>query len=142
MAITTDIIVGFPDETGEDFKDTMDIVRDVEYDNIFSFNYSPRPETLASKYDEQVLDGLKKERLFLLQGLQKEITLKKNKTMIGNIEDILVEGTSKMDTSELKGRTRCNRVVNLHGSSDLIGKIMPVKIEKACSNSLKGFVAA
>lgn len=139
-AITTDIIVGFPDETDEDFNDTMDLIRDVEYDNIFSFNYSPRPETLASKYDEQVPDAVKKERLSFLQAFQRGITFEKNKAMTGKVLDILVEGTSKMNSNELTGRTSCNRVVNFLSGGDLIGKIISVKIEQAFANSLKGSV--
>ena len=141
ISVTTDIIVGFPGETDRDFEDTMDIIKRVEYDGIFSFNYSPRPETEASRYDGQVSDTVRRERLAFLQAFQKEVTLRKNKAMTGQVKEVLVEGKSKAGHSdELTGRTGCNRIVNFCGRRDLIGRVMPVRIEDGYSNSLKGSV--
>ncbi|MBI5682968.1 MAG: tRNA (N6-isopentenyl adenosine(37)-C2)-methylthiotransferase MiaB [Deltaproteobacteria bacterium] len=141
IAITTDIIVGFPGEAERDFDDTMDVIRTVEYDNIFSFNYSPRTGTEAAGYDEQVTDEIKAKRLSILQGIQKEITFKKNKAIVGKVVEVLADGTSKKDSmNEITGRTRCGRVVNFSGTIDLIGKVLSVRIITGHFNSLKGII--
>lgn len=138
IAITTDCIVGFPGETEEDFYDTISLLRLVEFDNIFSFKFSPRPLTEASRMEGQISDSVKRERLSMLQGLQREITIKKNKALEGMTVKVLVEDVSKKNPAELTGRTSCNRVVNFPGDSRLLGRLAEVKIEKAFANSLRG----
>lgn len=140
IGITSDIIVGFPGEREEDFKDTLDLLETVEFDNIFSFKYSPRPQTLAASFKDQIPDHVKGERLRLVQDMQKIITLRKNQAMVGRVEEVLVEGRSKGGPDELTGRTSCNRIVNLPGGKDLIGRLVSVKIERAYLNSMRGRV--
>ncbi len=138
MSITTDIIVGFPGETEDDFKETMEVVRTVRFDGIFSFKYSPRPMTLASTFKDQVPEDIKQRRLEELQRLQKDITAEKNRSLVGRTMEVLVEGRSKQDASELTGRTTCNRIVNFPGSPELVGKMVGVFITHGYSNSLRG----
>ncbi len=138
IALTTDLIVGFPGETEADFKATLEAVQKIEYDNFFSFKYSPRPFTKAATFPNKVPPDVAQKRLEILQGLQKEITRRKNMDKIGTIQEVLVEGISKKDKDEITGRTPCNRIVNFPGSRDLIGKIVKVKITEAYQNSLRG----
>ena len=138
MSISTDIIVGFPGETEEDFEKTMKVVKEVEFDSIFSFKYSPRPGTEAATYKDQLPDDVKQRRLEVLQALQKEITLKKNRLLVGKTMKVLVEGESKLDKTELTGRTTCNRVVNFPGDKGLTGSMVDVTITDAYANSLRG----
>lgn len=138
IGITSDIIVGFPGEREEDFKDTLDLLETVEFDNIFSFKYSPRPQTLAASFKDQIPDHIKGERLSIVQDMQKVITLRKNQAMVGRVEEVLVEGRSKGNPDELTGRTSCNKIVNLPGGKDLIGSLVSVKIDKVYLNSLRG----
>ena len=142
MAITTDVIVGFPGESDDDFEDTLSLVREVEYDGMFSFKYSPRPETEAAGYPDQVPDETRQERLERLQSIQKDITLKKNTAMVGRTVKVLAEGPSKADASELTGRTSCNRVVNFPGDAALKGSMVDVLITEAYANSLRGICRA
>ena len=138
MSISTDIIVGFPGETEEDFEKTMKVVKEVEFDSIFSFKYSPRPGTEAATYKDQLPDEVKQRRLEVLQAVQKEITLKKNRLLVGKTMKVLVEGESKLDKTELTGRTTCNRVVNFPGDKGLTGSMVDVTITDAYANSLRG----
>jgi len=144
MALTTDIIVGFPGESSADFEATMNLIKEVRYDNIFSFKYSPRPGTLAAGYEDQVSDGEKKARLSALQALQKGITMELGRDLIGKKTQVLVEGASKLKSDELTGRTTSNRVVNFSVSSDhdrkniRPGELIDVLIVEAYQNSLRG----
>lgn len=138
MAITTDIIVGFPGETEEDFNDTMKLLEEVEFDGTFSFKYSPRPGTSAAEYNDIVSEEISSRRLIELQGFQREITVKKNQGRVGEIEEVLVEGNSKNDLSWVSGRTSHNRIVNFPGMIDLRGKLVTVKITEGFQNSLRG----
>lgn len=138
IALSTDIIVGFPGETETDFDFTMDVVRRVEYSNIFSFKYSPRPYTAALKLEDNVPEPVKAKRLQRLQELQKEIQTKLNSAMVGSIQEVLVESHSRKGTDSLSGRTTCNRVVNFIGEEEKIGKLQWIKIESATANSLHG----
>lgn len=138
VSITSDVIVGFPGEEDSDFQETLDLVKKIEFDNIFSFKYSDRPYTKASSFKDKVPAAIKDRRLSILQGAQKEITLRKNKKLEDHTEEVLVEGRSKKNGFELTGRTRSNRVVNFTGNYDLVGKLAKVKIEKAYVNSLRG----
>ncbi len=145
ISLTTDIIVGFPGESEEDFRMTMDAIEDVGYDNIFSFVYSQRPGTVAAELEESLSDSEKKERLYELQKLQKEITASKQSALVGKIVEVLVEGESKASKQELSGRTECNKVVNFSlddtGTFDkdnIVGSIIQLKITDAFTNSLRG----
>lgn len=142
MAVTTDVIVGFPGETDEDFEATMELVKTVRFDNIFSFMYSPRPKTLASGYDGQIDAGMRSRRLRILQETQREITAAKNRELIGKRVEILIEGESKAGPEDLMGRTGCNRIVNFsRPAGDLRpGGLMDVVITDAFANSLRGTV--
>lgn len=139
MSVTTDIIVGFPGEADEDFADTMDLIKTVRFDNIFSFMYSARPNTAAAEFSGQLPLALKSGRLKLLQETQREITAEKNRSLIGQTLPVLIEGASKADSFEFSGRTQCNRIVNFparHAKG--IGSLINVSITDAYPNSLRG----
>ena len=141
VALSTDIIVGFPGETDVEFANTLEMLRQVEYDEIFSFMYSPRTQTVSAKiYDDDVVDEIKKNRLQEVLRLQKEISLKKNRQGIGNVEEVLVDGRSRLKNGQVMGRTRTNRIVNLTGEETLVGSLLPVRIIGATANSLIGEV--
>jgi tRNA-2-methylthio-N6-dimethylallyladenosine synthase len=137
IAITTDIIVGFPGESDDDFNMTLDLLKKIEFDSLFSFKYSDRKGTLAEKMDQKVDEKIKSERLYTLQKLQKSITLKKNRALIGREMDILVEGASKKG-DQLTGRTGTNKIVNINSDFSIIGNIIKVIITGASMNSLRG----
>jgi tRNA-2-methylthio-N6-dimethylallyladenosine synthase len=139
VVLSTDIIVGFPEETDDEFADTLEMLKQVEYDEIFSFVYSPRPQTVSAKiYDDNVNGEIKKARLKEVQNLQREISLRKNRERIGNVEEILVDGKSRLKNGQIMGRTRSNRIVNLTGEETLIGCLLPARIVGATANSLLG----
>jgi tRNA-2-methylthio-N6-dimethylallyladenosine synthase len=138
IAISTDIIVGFPGETEEDFNGTMKLLREVEFDSIFSFKFSPRPGTPASEFIDTVPDDIVSRRLTELQEFQREITLKKNLSRVGEIEEVLVEGESKNDPNWISGRTTHNRIVNFPGPRNFKGKLVRVRITEGFQNSLRG----
>jgi tRNA-2-methylthio-N6-dimethylallyladenosine synthase len=138
IAITADVIVGFPGEEEEDFGETLDLMKKVQFDDLFSSKYSPRRGTRASQFEDQVEEKVKQDRLSILQRIQKEITLQKNQTLEGGMEEVLVEGRSKQSDRDVTGRTRSNKVVNFKGDLDLIGEFIPVKIVKAYAHSLRG----
>ncbi len=140
IAISTDVMVGFPGEREEDFADTLDLLEKVRFEAIFSFKYSPRPPTLASKFSGEIPEEEKSRRLRLLQAIQKQITLEKNQGIVGKEEEILVEGQSKRAPDWLTGRTRTNRIVNFPGEENLAGQLVPVEITEAYQNSLKAEV--
>lgn len=138
IGLTTDIIIGFPEEKEEDFQLTKRLLQDIKYDTIFLFKYSPRPETKAALFKETVSAEKKQERFDDLLSIQKEITLSKNKSLEGKIEEILVEGESKKNKNKLTGRTKTNKIVNFYGSKDLIGKTINIYIKKGGLYSLEG----
>jgi tRNA-2-methylthio-N6-dimethylallyladenosine synthase len=139
VALSTDIIVGFPGETDADFEQTVELLEQLEYDEIFSFTYSPRPQTVSAKvYADDVPPDIKKERLSRVQTLQQGISLAKNRRRIGEVEEILVEGRSKLKSGQVMGRTRGNRIVNLAGDEKLIGRLVRARIVGATANSLLG----
>jgi tRNA-2-methylthio-N6-dimethylallyladenosine synthase len=140
IAITADCIVGFPGESEEDFEMTMDLVRDIRFDGLFSFVYSPRKFTVAATLPDVVEKEAAHERLAHLQKYQKSVTLDSNKEMEGKIAEVLVENRSKNSHEEVTGRTRTNKIVNFQGSSDMIGSLVEVEIVKGYANSLKGEV--
>lgn len=136
MAITSDLIVGFPQETEEDFQKTLDLIEKVQFDNIYSFKYSDRKGTLAEKMQEKLGEDEKSRRLALLQDLQRGITLKKNRKLEGKIVEILVEGESKKGI-QLTGKTRTNKSVNFICNYDKIGHLVDVSIKHSFVNSLQ-----
>ena len=140
ISLTTDIIVGFPGEGDNDFNDTVKLLNEVEFDNFFSFKYSPRPMTKAASFAEQVDEDVKSARLQTVQKLQSGITLAKNKRLAGESLDVLVEGKAKTGDALLTGRTSCNRVVNFPGAEEWSGETVQVTIQEGFLNSLKGVV--
>ncbi len=138
ITITSDMIVGFPGEEEEDFEQTLQLMRDIRFDNLFSFQYSKREGTAALAFDGHVPEKIKAERLKILQALQEEHTLEKNRALIGRTLEALVEGTSRKTGDDMQGRTRSHRIVNFEGSPDLVGKMVRVSIVDAYMHSLKG----
>ena len=139
VALSTDIIVGFPGESEEEFEGSLEILQEVEYDDIYAFNYSPRPHTSANKmYADDVAKDVKKERLDRILKVQGMISRRKNEERVGKIEEVLVEGPAKLGRSQMMGRTRTNRIVNFVGPEELSGKLTGVRIAAAGANSLIG----
>jgi tRNA-2-methylthio-N6-dimethylallyladenosine synthase len=139
IALSTDVIVGFPGETEREFEETLELLTRLEYDEIFSFTYSPRPQTVSAKlYNDDIPAQVKKERLTAVQSLQRGISLRKNRERIGERVRILVEGTSRLKNGQIMGRTRGNRIVNAKGTQDLLGTFQEVRISSATANSLIG----
>ena len=142
IAISADVIVGFPGEGEEDFHQTLDLIERVRFDDLFSFKYSPRKGTQAAQFEGSVKEEIKQGRLTLLQMIQREITLQKNQAYEGRTEEVLVEGRSKQSEQDLTGRTRTNKIVNFKGDSNLIGQLISVKITKGYAHSLRGEILA
>ena len=140
IAITTDIIVGFPGETEEDFEETLDLVKKVKYDSAFTFLYSIREGTYAASMKNQVPDNIKHERFERLLDTLYPIFYEKNVKYKDKIVDVLVEDVSKNDESVLSGRTRTGKLVHFKGDKDLIGEIIDVKIDKVKSFTLEGYI--
>jgi tRNA-2-methylthio-N6-dimethylallyladenosine synthase len=141
VALSTDIIVGFPGESDDDFEGTLELLGQVEYDEIYSFMYSPRTQTVSAKlYNDAVPEEKKKERLKYVQNVQREISLRKNKQKIGRIEEVLIDGHSRIE-AQVMGRTRTNRIVNIVGRGNLIGEMLNARIIAATANSLIGELA-
>lgn len=138
MAITTDIIVGFPGETDNDFDRTIKAITDIEYDGLFSFKYSKRPDTKALELPGHVDEKIKSQRLSTVLELQESITHKKNKSLEGELLEVLVEGPSETDPDKLTGRTGTNKIVNFRGDKNDIGKLIRIKIMEAKLHSLYG----
>jgi len=138
IAITSDIIVGFPGESDEDFDLTMRLINAARFDNIFSFMYSTRPGTLAAGFTGQIDLPVKAARLSAVQERQKEITAERSQELVGTVKSVLVEGPSKADPGEMTGRTSCNRVVNFPAEAATTGAIVDVLITQAYPNSLRG----
>lgn len=137
IAITSDVMVGFPGETEEEFHRTLDLIRQVRFDSLFSFNYSDRRGTAAEKMAGKIDDMTKASRLNTLQTIQKGITIEKNKELEGKDVDILVEGGSKRE-HQLSGRTVSHKIVNFIGNDNMIGTLLKVKIKRSFFNSLWG----
>lgn len=127
-SITTDFIVGFPGETEAQFQRTLDAVQEIQYDQCYMFSYSPRDNTRAAKFEEQIPEEIKKERLHRLIQAANKIVEEKNKALEGTAQEVLVEGPSKKNPARLSGRTRTNRVVVLDGPSDWIGTLQKLRI--------------
>jgi tRNA-2-methylthio-N6-dimethylallyladenosine synthase len=141
VAVSSDMIVGFPGETEEDFQLSLRLLEEVRFDGLFSFKYSDRPQTGARLLDGKVEEAIKLERLQRLQALQEDITSEKNEAQVGQISLVLVEGPSQIGGSQLSGRTPQNRVVNFKGSPQLLGEEIPIMITVAHAHSLEGVVS-
>ena len=141
VALTTDIIVGFPNETEEQFEETLSLYREVGFDSAYTFIYSPREGTPAAKMTDNVPMEVKKERLHRLNELVNAFALEKNKKLEGKMVEVLVEGESKKNPDVLTGHTRSNKVVHFRGSKSLIGKLVHVRIVTAKTWTLLGELA-
>ena len=140
ILFSTDIIVGFPGETEEDFENTLDVVRKMNYEQIFMFIYSRRVGTVANKMENQIPEEIKHERFERLKKLYDENVSKNNEKFIGKVEKILVDGESKNNENMFTGRNDANKVIIFEGSKDLIGKMINVKITEEHKWYLKGEV--
>jgi len=140
ICIASDFIVGFPGESDADFENTMKLVDDIGFDGSFSFMYSPRPGTPAASLPGQIPLHVKKERLARLQARLNELAGSVSLDMLGTVQNVLIEGSSKKDSSKLAGRTSNNRVVNFAGPSRLHGHMVDVRITEALPHSLRGEV--
>ena len=140
ILFSTDIIVGFPGETEEDFENTLDVVRKMNYEQIFMFIYSRRVGTVADKMENQIPEEIKHKRFERLKKLYDDNVSKNNEKFIGKVEKILVDGESKNNENMLTGRNDANKVIIFEGSKDLIGKMINVKITEEHKWYLKGEV--
>jgi tRNA-2-methylthio-N6-dimethylallyladenosine synthase len=139
ISFSSDFIIGFPGETDRDFEDTMNLIHDIGFDMSFSFIYSARPGTPAADLPDDVPMEVKKQRLAILQQRITQNVQDISRKMVGSTQRILVDGFSKKDPGQLKGRTENNRVVNFRSDdTDLIGKFVDITIDQAYSNSLLG----
>jgi tRNA-2-methylthio-N6-dimethylallyladenosine synthase len=137
LAITTDLIVGFPGETDEDFTETLSLVEEAEFDGAYTFVFSPRYETEAASLPDQVPEGVKRERIERLIELVQKTASDRNARRIGAVEQVLVEGQSRTDSTLLRGRTRRNTTVNFAGPARA-GELVQVRVEDATSTTLRG----
>jgi tRNA-2-methylthio-N6-dimethylallyladenosine synthase len=139
VALSTDMIVGFPGETETDFEETLALVRAARFHSMYSFKYSPRPRTLAGKrMIDDVPEPEKTRRIVALQQLQKEIQAELFSDAVGTTFEVLVDGLSRRRETELTGRTSGNTIVNFAGASTLIGQLVQVRVTEAAPNSLRG----
>jgi tRNA-2-methylthio-N6-dimethylallyladenosine synthase len=141
IALTTDIIVGFPGETEAEFAETLSLVDEVGYDHAFTFVYSPRRGTDAARMEEQVPDDVKKERIQRLVDRVQHHAAARNAALVGTVQEVLVEGPSRTDASVLRGRTRTNKAVNFHGAA-AAGTLVDVEITTSTSQTLAGRMPA
>ena len=141
LALTTDLIVGFPGETEEDFAETAEVVEQVGYDGAFTFVFSPRTGTEAASMPDQVPEGVKAERIERLIEVVQRLAARRNAERVGRIEQVLVEGPSRTDPAVLRGRTRRNTTVNFSGDAEP-GALVDVRIEGSTSTTLRGTQAA
>jgi tRNA-2-methylthio-N6-dimethylallyladenosine synthase len=137
LALTTDIIVGFPGETDDDFRETLDVVEEVGFDGAFTFVYSPRAGTEAAAMPDQVPDDVKRERIERLVELVQRVAAERNATRVGTVEEVLVESPSRTEPKLLRGRTRRNTTVNFSGDA-APGELVAVTITSATSTTLAG----
>ncbi len=138
ITISTDIIVGFPGETEEDFQETLSLAREVEYDSAFTFLYSPRPGTPAAEYGDQVPEEVKHERFDRLVETMNEISARKNLEYVGRTVKVLADGPGKKGSSTVNGRTDGFKLVDFPGTEDMAGNFIDVKITEGKTFSLKG----
>jgi tRNA-2-methylthio-N6-dimethylallyladenosine synthase len=137
LALTTDIIVGFPGETESDFAETLEVVEEVGFDGAFTFVYSPRAGTEAAAMDEQVDEDVKRDRIERLVDVVQRVAAERNAARVGGVEEVLVEGPSRTEPELWRGRTRRNTTVNFAGAAEP-GELVPVRIASATSTTLAG----
>jgi tRNA-2-methylthio-N6-dimethylallyladenosine synthase len=137
LALSTDLIVGFPGETEDDFRETIAAVEEVGFDSAFTFIYSPRAGTEAASMADQVPDDVKHERIARLVDVVQRAAGTRNQERVGNVEEVLVEGPSRTDPDVLRGRTRRNTTVNFSGTA-APGELVDVRIDEASSMTLRG----
>lgn len=137
IALTSDVMVGFPGETEEDFAQTLDLIERIQFDNLYSFKYSDRPGTAAADMDRKIQEAEKAARLETLQRIQETITLRRNQALIGSVVEVLVEGESRRGR-QFSGRTGCNKVVNFNHNKNCLGKIINVLVKESFIHSLRG----
>jgi len=137
LALTTDLIVGFPGETEDDFEETVSAVEEVGFDGAFTFVYSPRAGTEAAARDDQIADDVKRDRIERLVEIVQRVAAERNAARVGTVEEVLVEGPSRTDPSLLRGRTRRNTTVNFTGDA-AAGDLVEVRVERATSTTLSG----
>ena len=138
VGLSTDIIVGFPGETEQNFNDTLDLMQEVKFDSAFNFKYSSRPGTKASEYEDQVDEKEKQLRLQKVIDLQKKHTLELNKKLVGTIQKVLIEKESKLSSDQWAGRTDSNKWVVFNKNNSVVNNIVEVQIEKAKGITLHG----
>ena len=138
VAITTDIIVGFPGETEDDYKQTRDLVEEIQFDNAFVFRYSSRRDTPAAEMPEQIDERVKEERNHDLLRIVNESMRRAGQRLVGRMVEVLCEGPSKTNPARLMGRTRTNKIVVFEGEDELAGELVDVRIEQANGFSLYG----
>lgn len=141
VAITTDIIIGFPNETDDDFKKTLDIVNYCKFDGAYTFIFSPREGTAAARMEDKISMEVKEKRLQELNSLVNKYSLESNQRLVGKVVEVLVNGISEKDSNKVYGYTETMKLVNIVGGKELIGKIVPVKITDAKSFSLDGEIS-
>jgi tRNA-2-methylthio-N6-dimethylallyladenosine synthase len=143
IALSTDLIVGFPGETEDDFAQTVEMVERVGYDNVFVFRYSPRPGTPAAGFPDQVSAEVKAARNSRLLEAAGRVAAGRSRRLAGRIVEVLVDGESKRNEAEVSGRTRCNRVVNFHGENRVaVGDVVQVRVTEVLPHSLRGALAS
>lgn len=138
MAFSTDIIIGFPGETEADFQNTLDAVVEFEYDNVYYFPYSRRPNTPAAQWEGQIPDEVKDARFARLSALEKTLARKKNNRLVGTFQEVLVEDRSKRNPGKLTGRTRSNKLVHFEGFDHEVGRLLTIQVASATSTYLEG----
>ena len=138
ISITTDFIVGFPGETETDFQETLDMLQVVKFDGAFSFKYSDRAPAKAARFKDKISEETKSRCLRSLQALQQEITMERNMRFERRVERVLVESRSRKNPLQLTGRIPGNQIVNFEGTEDLIGQLVPIRIEEGLLHSLRG----
>jgi tRNA-2-methylthio-N6-dimethylallyladenosine synthase len=142
IGLSSDVIVGFPGETEEDFQQTLELLETVDFDSIFLFKYSPRPDTPASDMPDQIPEEVKQNRFQKTLDLQARISQRRNERLLGSVVEVLVEGTSKKDPSKLTGRTGSNKLVHFPDEIGLsVGELAGITITEAKLHTLEGIWA-
>ena len=143
VSLSTDLIVGFPGETEDDFAQTVAMVERVRFDNVFAFRYSRRPGTPAATMPDQIADDVKADRNTRLLAVTNRVAAERSARLGGRTVEVLVDGASKKHRGELSGRTRCNRVVNFDGGGAVaVGALCAVRITEVLPHSLRGTLVA
>ena len=138
ISLTTDLIVGYPGETDDDFEDTCSLVKQVGYDSAFTFIYSPRVGTRAADMEGQIPEEVSSQRIQKLIAIQKDVTHERYAQYIGQVHHVLVEEASRRDENQMAGKNEYNITVNFPGSKELIGQIVSVRITSAGESTLRG----